>query len=199
MDKEIAMSTAKALERYTYADYASWPDDTRWELIDGFPYAMTPAPRARHQALVTRLAAIFSNVLKDSPCMPFVSPFDVMLDAPEFGKDFAENVVQPDLLVICDREKIKPHGCEGAPDLVVEILSPSSHTRDYIDKLRLYERFGVKEYWIIDPDGLRLHVLRPDEEKRFKVVSSLSPEDGVEAEAVEGLAFALDEVFADLP
>lgn len=193
------MSTAHALQRFSYADIAARPGDTRWELIDGFEYAMTPAPSSRHQILQGKLYIAVGNALKGSPCIAVPPPFDVLLDAPEYGRNNAQNVVQPDLTVICDKGKIKPHGCEGAPDLVVEILSPASHARDYVEKLRLYERFGVKEYWIVDPQDLRLDIIRPGDDGVYRVSGNFSEKDTVTAEAVAGLTVDLGEVFADLP
>jgi len=133
---------------YSYADYCTWDDDLRWELIDGVPYLMSPAPSWDHQAISMALAIQIGQFLRDKPCKVFAAPFDVRLNAN--GAD--DTVVQPDIVVICDESKISRKSCDGAPDMVVEILSPSTSRRDVTDKLRLYERFGVREYWIVDPE-----------------------------------------------
>lgn len=109
----------KPNERYTYKDYLEWSDEERWELIDGVPYNMTPAP------------------------------FDVRLFPNEKKND--NNVVQPDRTVICDEKKMTINGCEGVPDLVIEVLSPSTAKKDRREKKRIYERVRVKEYWIVAP------------------------------------------------
>ena len=137
-------STVEHIEkRFTYTDYVSWKDDQRWELIDGVPYNMTPAPRTKHQDLLGNLFREVSSYLKGKQCRPFVAPTDVVFD------DF--NVVQPDLLVVCDRSKITEANIQGAPDLVVEILSPATSRKDRREKKALYERFGVREYILVDP------------------------------------------------
>lgn len=134
----------KGVNKYTYADYLTWPDEERWEIIDGEPYAMTPAPSLKHQRIVTRLAKSFGYLLDKKPCEPFVSPTDVVLD--EF------NIVQPDLIVVCDKGKMTDANIQGAPDLVVEIISPSTGRKDRREKKALYERFGVREYLLIHPE-----------------------------------------------
>lgn len=138
-------STAqKRHAKLTYADYKTWPDDERWEIINGEAYAMTPAPSLKHQAIVTNLTGVFFNFFKSKPCKPFVAPTDVVLDE--------TNVVQPDLLVVCDKNKMTGANIQGAPDLVVEVLSPSSSLKDKREKKALYERFGVREYLLVFPD-----------------------------------------------
>ena len=129
---------------FTYTDYKSWPDEERWEIIDGEAYNMTPAPTVRHQRISANLFSIFTAYFKGKQCRPFYAPMDVVLD------DF--NVVQPDLLVICDPNKITEANIQGSPDLVVEILSPSTKLKDKREKKALYERFGVREYLIVYPE-----------------------------------------------
>ncbi len=138
-------STAKkGKAKFTYADYKTWPNDERWEIIDGDAFAMTPAPSLKHQAVVTNFTGVFSNFFKNKPCKPFVAPTDVVLD------DL--NVVQPDLLVVCDKNKMTDANIQGAPDLVVEVLSPSTSLKDKREKKALYERFGVREYLLVYPE-----------------------------------------------
>jgi Uma2 family endonuclease len=140
----VSLSTALRLDaRYTWADYRSWPDDERWELIDGVAYNMSPAPSIRHQDVVVRLASRIEQQLRGRPCRPFVAPTDVKLSDAD--------VVQPDILVVCDPGKITQSHIEGAPDLVVEVLSPGTSAKDLRQKKALYERAGVSEYLVIDP------------------------------------------------
>ncbi len=130
--------------KFTYADYQTWPDEERWEIIDGEAYSMTPAPSEKHQRISANIFSALTSLFKNKPCRTYYAPFDVVLD------DF--NVVQPDLLVVCDRDKITEANIQGAPDLVVEILSPSTKLKDKREKKALYERFGVREYLVVYPD-----------------------------------------------
>ena len=144
---------ARHTAHHTYADYLSWPDDVRYELIDGEAYAMAPAPTPLHQLWVGEVYRQLADTLSGTPCRVFLAPFDVRLshdDTFEVDADI-DTVVQPDLSVVCDRGKIDERGCRGAPDWVVEVLSPSSAGRDMIVKRDLYERHGVREYWIVHP------------------------------------------------
>ena len=130
----------------TADDYWSLPDDRRAELIDGVLYDMTP-PGRRHQKISMALSHVLSAYVAKNggTCEVYAAPFAVNVDKP------GANWVEPDLVVVCDPAKLSDRGCEGAPDLVVEIVSPSSQRRDYITKTALYERSGVREYWIVDP------------------------------------------------
>lgn len=133
----------KMEKKWTYAEYATWDDGKRWEIIDGEVYAMLPAPNLQHQRISRKISAAFENFFKGKPCEPFEAPTDVVLD--EY------NVVQPDLLVVCDKSKLTAANVQGAPDLVIEILSPSTTVKDRREKMALYERFGVLEYLLIHP------------------------------------------------
>jgi len=128
---------------HTWQDYRTWPDDERWEIIGGVAYAMVPAPSTRHQSVTLNLASQIRAGLAGTPCRPFVAPTDVKLSDLD--------VVQPDILVVCDASKIAPTHIEGPPELVVEVLSPATSARDLRQKKALYERSGVKEYLVIDP------------------------------------------------
>ena len=138
--------------RYTVADYKSWGDEVRGELIGGVFYDMSPAPRIGHQELVGQLFTELNKFLKGKPCRPFVAPVDVFL-FPEAADEEADDVIQPDVMVVCDRGKIHDDGIHGAPDWVAEILSPSTTHKDLGEKRDLYERAGVKEYWLLNPDN----------------------------------------------
>ena len=129
--------------RYTVADYLNWPGDERWELIAGEVYNMSPAPTVKHQSIVGDFYNQLKQQLKGKSCVPYVAPLDVVLSD--------NDVVQPDVLVVCDPAKITEKNIQGAPDLVVEVLSPSTALKDMREKKALYERFGVREYVVIDP------------------------------------------------
>ncbi len=129
--------------RFTWRDYQTWSDEERWEIIDGIAYNMSPAPSTKHQTVVGNLFVKFIQSCAGKPCKPFIAPTDVKLSD--------RDVVQPDLLVVCDPAKITPSHVEGPPDLVVEILSPNTSAKDLREKKVLYERAGVKEYVVVDP------------------------------------------------
>ena len=136
---------------YTFGDLLSWNDGNRYELYDGRPVALT-SPTAVHQQVSGELFAQLHSYLTGKPCRAYYAPFDVRLfekegEAPED----IDTVVQPDLFVICDRSKVDEHGVHGAPDLVIEILSPSTARQDKLVKFNLYLQAGVREYWIVDP------------------------------------------------
>lgn len=138
-------------QSYTYADYLQWDFPERVELINGKLYEMMAGPSSRHQSLSVKLIVSLSNSQKGKGCKVFTAPFDVRL--PGKSKDDKDiiTVVQTDICVICDKSKIDTRGCLGAPDIVVEILLPSNNSVELSTKFDLYEKSGVKEYWLIFP------------------------------------------------
>ncbi|MDN5872662.1 MAG: Uma2 family endonuclease [Nitrococcus sp.] len=137
--------------RHTYGKYVTWPEDVRYELIDGIAYAMAPAPVRIHQELVGEMFRQIANQLEDGPCRVYVAPFDVRLPRSDEADEDIDTVVQPDIAVICDAHKLDERGCRGAPDWAIEVLSPASASHDQIRKLSVYEFHGVREYWIVHP------------------------------------------------
>jgi len=137
--------------RHTYGEYCGWPEDQRYELIDGLAFAMAPAPTRQHQRLSFELAREVANALEGSGCEVNVAPFDVRLPEGDEADDDIDTVVQPDISVVCDPSKLDDKGCRGAPDWVIEVLSPGSAGHDQVRKLALYERHGVTEYWLVHP------------------------------------------------
>src|SRR5262245_54809384 len=129
--------------RYTWRDYQLWQDDQRWEIIGGNAFAMSPSPATRHQRISIALSSALFSHFRGKRCQPFEAPMDVKLSD--------EDIVQPDILVVCDPNQVKTTHIEGAPALVVEILSPSSLAHDRVRKMNLYARFGVPELWIVTP------------------------------------------------
>jgi len=133
----------KTEPRFTWANDQTWPETERWELIDGVAYAMSPAPSTKHQEVALAIGGILRNRLSGKPCRPFIAPTDVRLSDLD--------VVQPDILVVCKPAQITPSHIEGAPDVVVEVFTPATATRDQREKKALYERAGVREYLLVDP------------------------------------------------
>lgn len=178
---------------YTYEDYYTWDDGKRWELIGGVPYAMPSETLTRHQRISGEVGRQLFNFLKGRPCCEvFAAPFDVRLNA----GDADDTVVQPDLVVVCDRAKIDDRGCKGAPDLVMEILSPSTARHDRIVKLKLYQQAGVREYWIVDPETKTVQVFLLKDGQY--VVAGYTDEDAAPVGVLPGCAIALPEVFAEM-
>jgi len=145
---------------FTYADYCTWPDEERWELIDGEAYAMSPAPARIHQEVVVALVAQIHGALDGTACQVYVAPFDIRLPDQDEADEAIETVVQPDIAVICNPAKLDEKGCRGAPDWIIEVLSPSTAAKDQIRKRELYERHGVLEYWLVHPTDRILFVYR---------------------------------------
>lgn len=148
--------------RYTYGDYLLWQGDDRWELIDGAPFDISPAPGRRHQEVVVQLLTQIASFLEGNTCQVYVAPFDVRLPATDETDEAIVDVVQPDISVICDRSKLDDAGCRGAPDWVIEVVSPRTAARDHSQKRDLYERSGVREYWVVDPADQGLIVFALD-------------------------------------
>ena len=148
-------------ERYTFADCLTWGENERIEIINGEAFMMAP-PSTTHQRILLALASQLYSHLKGKTCEVFPTPFGVRLF--EQDGDHPEDVdtmVEPDISVVCDKTKIDEHGCKGAPDLIIEILSPSTSRHDRLVKYNLYQRAGVREYWIVDPEThvVQVHTL----------------------------------------
>ena len=187
---------AKKLNRdFTYADYLTWPENERWEIIEGVAYDMSPAPNTKHQSVSFRLSGILYAFLKDKRCQAFAAPFDVRIATDkDKANEEIETVVQPDLTVICDQSKLDKRGCLGVPDITVEILSPTTSYKDQTEKLLLYEKYGVKEYWIFNPDAkyVLLYRLKGSE---YGKPEYLIENDILESNVLEGLKIDLSEVW----
>ena len=145
---------------HTYGEYLRWPDTPRYELLDGIAYAMSPAPLIAHQQIVAHIARVLGNALVGQPCQALVAPVDVRLSHGDEADESIDTVVQPDVLVVCDPTRIDRRGVRGAPDLVVEVLSPSTAAHDQLRKRRVYERAGVREYWLVHPTDRMVTVYR---------------------------------------
>jgi len=181
-------------EKFTYADYKAWElkPGERFELINGVAYAMS-APNTSHQQIVSILTGEFYIFLKGKTCQVIPSPFDVRLFYEEDDSD--DTVVQPDLVVICDPKKLGEEGCRGAPDLVVEILSPSNMAIEMERKLLLYKEAGVREYWIVDPKDKHISIyLLKDDEYSYRICHL---NDIARPSVVPGLEIPLSTIFAE--
>jgi Uma2 family endonuclease len=183
--------------KYTYGDYRTWPDGERWELINGIAYNMSPAPSRRHQEILLGLAAKFHGYLIDKTCKAYIAPFDVRLPEGNEADDGIETVVQPDLTVVCDKTKLDEKGCKGSPDLIVEIISPSTAAMDYIKKLALYERKGVKEYWIVHPTDKLVTIFKTAADGRYGRPEIFTEDDEVAVGIFDDFKVNLGEVFAE--
>nr|AGS53191.1 hypothetical protein [uncultured bacterium contig00081] len=179
-------------DTYTYADYASWDTDQRYELIDGIPYLMA-APSENHQTIAGEIFRQLSNFLIGKPCKALMSPFDVCINA--LGDD-DDTVLQPDVLVVCGRSKMDGKRCNGAPDMVVEVVSPSSGKKDRLLKLPKYQKAGVRECWIVEPKTrtVQVGVLT----KGKYAVAAYGEADTVPVGILEGCSIDLGLVFADM-
>lgn len=175
MDKEnkkMEENTAKKLEteekKYTYADLLEMDDDKRYEIIDGKLYLMS-SPRIKHQVLAGEIFAQLRDCLKGKKCKPFIAPLDVTFS--KYKQDNKiYNVVQPDISVVCNEEQLRdPRKITDAPSFVIEILSPSTSRKDRLEKMNLYQKYGVKEYWILDPVDMIVTPYILDEKGFYKV------------------------------
>jgi Uma2 family endonuclease len=189
-------SAEKKGELFTYGDYLTWDDDERWELIDGVAYNMTPAPSRFHQQVCGDLHRQLANFFLNTSCKVYAAPFDVRLPEMEEIDESTKTIVQPDISVICDPSKLDDKGCKGAPDLVVEILSPATARKDMKEKFLRYERAGVKEYWIVDPSGKVVSVYR-NSEAGFGRPSVYGVEERIKVDIFDGLEVELQSVFVE--
>jgi len=186
-------------KRYTYADYLTWFDDARRELIDGFVRLLFPAPRRIHQRIAGDLYGIIWNFLKKEKCQLFSSPFDVRL--PKNGEKDGNQIytiVQPDICVVCDLTKLDDYGCLGAPDLIIEIVSPSNTKYDVETKFQLYQRHGVREYWTVFPHDKMVNVFLLDEAEKYQFIGAYAEDSKVPVQIFNGeLQIDLAEVFTE--
>ena len=161
---------------FTYNDYLHWPDDLRAEIIYGVAYMMSP-PLTSHQRVNGRLFNTLSSFLKGKTCEAFIAPFGVRLFPNEDKTD--NTVVEPDIVVVCDPSKIDERGCNGAPDLIIEILSPSSRRKDRSLKRELYQKAKVREYWIVSPEDceIEVHLFESNSIKFYGMNESETPDD----------------------
>jgi len=185
-------------KRYSYADYLTWADNVRRELFEGFIKLMTPAPSSTHQIISGNIELIIGNFLKKKQCRMLHAPADVRFPKTKTNIDDKQlyTVLQPDIFVVCDTSKIDIKGCLGAPDLIIEIVSPKNASRDVKHKFKLYEEYGVREYWIVQPNDETVTVFILNELWKYQLVAIYSNEDKIPVNIFNGdLEIDLNEVF----
>ena len=182
---------------YTYADYFSWKFEERVELIRGKIFKMSPAPNRFHQELAGDIHTSLNSFLKGQPCRAYIAPFDVRL--PRRSKEDKDivTVLQPDICVVCDPSKLDKRGCLGAPDIVVEVLSPGNNAKEMKNKYEVYEEAGVKEYWVVSPQDqtFLIHML---ENGKFHLSPVMVTGDVVTSSILPGFSMDLTELFKRL-
>ncbi len=202
--KKVTHFEALDLEKlYSYADYLTWEFEERLEIIKGKIFMMSPAPFRRHQRVSGNLYGYLFQALQGNSCQLYDAPFDVRLPSPSKNKvsklsnESIYTVVQPDLCIICDPSKLDERGCIGAPDLIVEILSPSTRKKDLLLKKSLYEETGVLEYWIIYPNENHLEAYILGETGRYELKGIYGDNETLETSHPKGLLINLHDVFAE--
>ncbi len=179
----------------TYGVYRQWTDEGRWEIIQGVPYDMSPAPSTEHQSVLGELFFQIRAFLSDRNCRVFMAPFDVRLPERDEADDAVINVVQPDITVVCDPSKIDKKGCRGAPDWIIEVLSPGTSAKDYNQKRSLYERRGVREYWLVHPLDEMITVFILGDDGKYEPPVFREGKGKLEVKALPDLILDLDTVF----
>lgn len=182
--------------RYTFADYLTWDEDDHIELIYGYPYMMSP-PLRIHPKVSGALFRQLANYLDGKKCEVYSAPFGVRLFEEEGDRpEDVNTIVEPDLAVVCDRNKLDDYGCKGAPDLIIEILSPSSRRHDRIVKLDLYQRAGVREYWVVNPEDRTVQVMLL-KDSYLLPVEDYGREDMAKVNILEDCTIDLSKVFSE--
>ena len=180
---------------YTYADLLEWEGDTRYELYGGQPRAMS-SPSDVHQEISMALSAQLYNYLKGKRCKPYAAPFDVRLfEEPGDHPEDTDTVVQPDLMVVCDPDKVDRHGVRGSPDMIIEILSESTGQLDRLIKFNLYQKAGVPEYWIVNPEEESVQVFLRDEGGILRIHNEYDRTEIAKVHALDGCFIELCKVF----
>lgn len=188
-------------KRYTYADYLTWLDDERREILDGIVRLMSPAPTSVHAEISSNLIVAFGGYIKSNNggCKAYTAPFDVRLpkNPDEVTDDKIYTVVQPDICIVCDESKLDKRGCLGAPDLIVEILSLSSQKYDLNDKFNLYEAARVKEYWVVAPKDKGVTVFILQDNGMYDNGTVYEEEVEIPVKTLPGLSLNTSEIFPD--
>lgn len=190
------MSLPEKEQSYTYADYLSWPEDVRAEIIDGTLY-MQAAPSRIHQKILSELHRQIANYLVGKDCEVYPAPFHVVLSLEQETKneDESKNVVEPDITIVCDKSLLDEKGCKGTPDMIIEIVSPSTGRIDKMEKFNKYEQAGVKEYWIVEPQEKMVSVFTIQENGRYGRPALYTVQDNVKVTIFENLSIELSMVF----
>lgn len=194
-EKFVKVEEPSPLYGYTYADYLQWKFEERLELLRGKIFQLA-APNTQHQIISLKLSNAFYTYLKGQVCRVFAAPFDVRLPAQNCKKDNEiTTVVQPDLCVVCDPKKIDDRGVCGAPELMIEILSPGNNRKELKYKFELYEEAGVREYWVVYPSVQNVTVFLLNKEGKFDAAQFYADGDRLAATAVPGFSIDVTEIF----
>ena len=201
MAKITQLSQLDLNASYTYADYLTWQLDKTVELIKGKIMLMSPPPNVKHQSISWQLSGALFQYFKNNNCHAFAAPFDVRLydhqKSVKADQDI-HTVVQPDLCVICDKDKLTEQGCLGAPDWVIEILSKGNSKKEIQTKYQLYQESGISEYWIVYPYEQTVHQFVLDKTtKKYQLTTMFSSEDIASSHVFPDLEIDLQEVFAE--
>lgn len=191
------MSLPEEKRMYTYADYLAWSEEERIEIINGTPM-LQASPSRVHQEILSELHRQIANYLVDKEYKVYPAPFHVVLEPGESTQDQGNkvDVVEPDLTIICDLSKLDDRGCQGNPDMVIEITSPSTARRDKVEKFNKYEQAGIKEYWIVEPTEKIVSVYTLQDNDRFGRPDLYTEEDQVKVTLFEDLVIELRMVFS---
>ena len=189
-----SLSQLDPKQLYTYADYLSWRFQERVELIRGRLMPMSPSPNTLHQSISRELSLPLFTFFKRSDCQAFSAPFDVRLPV-SLKANETTTVVQPDLCVICDPSKLDDRGCNGAPDLVIEILSPGNTKREMREKYQVYEEAGVREYWLVHPTDREVRVYVRNAAGVFEGLAPVIEDDVLVSSIFPALTIDLNNVF----
>lgn len=191
------MPLPKPDKKYTYADYLTWPAEKKMEIIDGIPY-MQAAPSWQHQSISGELYRQISNYLVNKSCRVFAAPFDLCLVESGTSDEESDKVVQPDIVVICNESNLKKTGYFGVPTLIIEISSPATSRLDRVFKFNMYEKAGVKEYWIVDSDGKFINVFTLQANHRYGRPETYTEENQLPTSVFSDLLIDLEKVFAKI-
>ncbi len=195
MDSITDINQLDLTKSYTYADYLLWQFKERVELIKGKIFKMSPAPNLRHQRISVRIFTNIYSFLSGKSCEIFIAPFDVRLSTKNKNEEAATTVVQPDLCIVCDDRKLDTQGCVGAPDLIIEILSPGNSKKEMRDKYFLYEENEVKEYWVVIPDEEILQRYILDDQLKYVAQLPNVQGDFVGITFMPGYELSVDDIF----
>jgi len=183
---------------YSYANYLNWLFPERVELIAGKIFKLSPAPSRAHQEVAGRIFLKIGNFLEGKQCKIYSAPFDVRFPKESKADKNVYTVLQPDICVICDKSKLDARGCIGVPDLVVEILSPGNTKTELLHKYRIYEEFGVKEYWVVSHGDQSILIYTLNEMGKFEPSKIFALSEKITSTVLRGFELALDDVFEDV-
>ena len=183
---------------YSYANYLNWLFQDRVELIKGKVFKMSPAPSRLHQEISINLLKFFINFLNGKSCKVYAAPFDVRFPKGSKADQDVYTVLQPDICVVCDKSKLDDRGCIGAPDLIIEILSPGNTKVELLHKYHVYQEFGVKEYWVVSQSDQSILIYTLNEYGKFQPSKIFTLSEKITSTVLPGFELALDDVFGDL-